>query len=207
MPRLALPNALCRGLHLEAFLNFFKHHLGDYDSATMHLSWDEDMAYTRLIRVYYRDEKPLPLELAKVIRLARAQTKAQVAAVGAVLREFFSEQEDGWHNKRCDEEIAAAKAQADTNRRIATNRIRHVNGSSTNRSPAPMDGRAPIQTPRLQDSTSQTPISISETSPNPLLGGGGGAEGNGRGGRNPRKPYQRAKTADELEREEAARAG
>jgi uncharacterized protein YdaU (DUF1376 family) len=41
-------------------VNFYKHHLGDYDAATAHLSWDEDQAYTRLLRLYYRTEKPIP---------------------------------------------------------------------------------------------------------------------------------------------------
>jgi len=62
-------------------MNFFKHHIGDYDSATAHLSWDEDMAYSRLMRVYYRDEKPIPIDRKKVYRLVRSQSKAQREAV------------------------------------------------------------------------------------------------------------------------------
>lgn len=88
-------------------LNFYKHHLGDYDGATAHLSWDEDMAYTRLLRIYYRLEKPLPVAMTEVYRLARATTKVQKVTVERVLREFFTEHADGWHNCRCDEEIAA----------------------------------------------------------------------------------------------------
>ena len=64
-------------------MNFYKHHLGDYDGATMHLSWDEDMAYTRLLRAYYRREKPIPADEAW--RLARASTKPQKDAVSRVL--------------------------------------------------------------------------------------------------------------------------
>lgn len=88
-------------------MNFYKHHLGDYDGATAHLSWDEDMAYTRLLRIYYRLEKPLPVSLTDVYRLARATTKAHKTIVERVLREFFEEHNDGWHNRRCDEEISA----------------------------------------------------------------------------------------------------
>lgn len=90
-------------------MNFYKHHIGDYAKHTDHLSWDEDQAYSRLMRVYYRDEKPLPLDIAKVIRLARAKTRPQRAAVEAVLEEFFFRDADGWHNKRADEEIAIAR--------------------------------------------------------------------------------------------------
>lgn len=95
------------GTHQGAAVNFYKHHLGDYDAATAHLSWDEDQAYTRLLRVYYRTEKPLPRDPDLAYRLVRAITRAQKAAVTAVLHEFFDERADGWHNKRADEEIAA----------------------------------------------------------------------------------------------------
>jgi uncharacterized protein YdaU (DUF1376 family) len=116
-------------------VNFYKHHLGDYDGHTAHLSWDEDMAYTRLLRAYYRREAPIPA--AEAYRLARAATSAHKRAVDAVLGEFFTKQEDGWHNKRADEEITAYQAQAETNRRIARQRTeqRTVNESYTNRPP------------------------------------------------------------------------
>lgn len=105
---------------LEIGLNFYKHHLGDYDGHTAHLSWDEDMAYTRLMRAYYRRELPIPE--AEAYRLCRASTKTQKEAVDSVLREFFKLIEGGWCNKRCDEEITAYQAQASTNRRIARQR-------------------------------------------------------------------------------------
>jgi uncharacterized protein YdaU (DUF1376 family) len=104
----------------QSRLNFYKHHLGDYDGATAHLTWDEDAAYTRLLRAYYRRERPIPD--AEKHRLTRASSKVQRAAVDTVLAEFFELRDDGWHNKRADEEIAAYQAQADTNRRIARSR-------------------------------------------------------------------------------------
>lgn len=116
-------------------MNFYKHHLGDYDGHTAHLSWDEDMAYTRLMRAYYRREMPIPA--AEAYRLCRASSKGQKEAVDSVLREFFNLQDDGWHNKRCDEEITAYQAQASTNRRIARERTvpRIVDESLTKRTP------------------------------------------------------------------------
>lgn len=88
-------------------MNYFEDHIGDYAAATAHLTWDEDMAYTRLIRAYYHSEKPIPQ--GQAYRLARATTPAQRKAVDAVLAEFFTLQEDGYHQKRCDEEIARYK--------------------------------------------------------------------------------------------------
>lgn len=89
-------------------MNFYKHHLGDYAAATAHLSWDEDCAYRRLIDQYYKREAPIPAETREACRLARASTPGQRKAVEVVLREFFTLQDDGWHQKRCDVEISEA---------------------------------------------------------------------------------------------------
>jgi uncharacterized protein YdaU (DUF1376 family) len=97
-------------------MHYFKHHIGDYDAATTHLSWLEDMAFTRLIRIYYRDESPIPADLAKACRLVRAISKQEKEAVAVVLDEFFVLKEDGWHNKRCSLEILAYHSKASTNR-------------------------------------------------------------------------------------------
>jgi uncharacterized protein YdaU (DUF1376 family) len=88
-------------------VNYYEHHIGDYDSETAHLSWLEDMAYTRLIRLYYRKECPIPADLAVVCRKIRAVSKQERQAVEDVLAEFFTLEEDGWHQKTCDENIAA----------------------------------------------------------------------------------------------------
>lgn len=97
-------------------MNYYRHHLGDYDAATAHLSVIEDGAYSRLIRLYYRTEKPLPADIPQVCRLVRAQSKAEREAVDAMLREFFDLRQDGWHQKRCDEELVAYQAKAEKNR-------------------------------------------------------------------------------------------
>jgi uncharacterized protein YdaU (DUF1376 family) len=88
-------------------VNYYEHHLGDYDGATAHLSWLEDCAYRRMLGLYYRTEAPLPVDVARVCRLVRATTKPERDAVRQVLEEFFELTDDGWHNARCDEDIAA----------------------------------------------------------------------------------------------------
>lgn len=103
-------------------MNFYKHHIGDYAQATLHLSFVEDAAYSRLLRKYYAEEKPLPADLKAIQRLVGARSEEERDAVETVLSEFFVLQEDGWHNKRADEEIAKALAQAETNRKIAVER-------------------------------------------------------------------------------------
>ena len=87
-------------------MNYYEHHIGDYAEATSHLSFIEDAAYSRLIRKYYSSEKPLPVDMKAVQRLVGARTEEEREAVSTVLDEFFTLQDDGWHNQRCDEEIA-----------------------------------------------------------------------------------------------------
>lgn len=118
-------------------VNFYKHHLGDYDAATAHLTWLEDMAYTRLMRLYYRRECGLPVDISECCRLVRASTRQQKEAVRKILTEFFSISNGAYHNTRCDEEIAQYQAQASTNRRIARTRTvqRTAHESSTNHTP------------------------------------------------------------------------
>ena len=99
-------------------MNYYEHHIGDYDADTAHLSWLEDMAYTRLMRLYYRKEAPIPADVAQACRLVRAQSKDERAAVDTVLREFFVLRDDGWHQDRCDAEVAAYQARVEHNRRV-----------------------------------------------------------------------------------------
>jgi uncharacterized protein YdaU (DUF1376 family) len=91
-------------------MNYYEHHIGDYDANTAHLSWAEDMAYTRLIRWYYRKERPIPADLSEACRQIRAVSREQKLAVESVLKEFFELRETGWHKDRCDELLAAYHA-------------------------------------------------------------------------------------------------
>lgn len=87
-------------------MNYYEHHIGDYAAATGHLSLVEDAVYTRMLRRYYLTEAPLPADVGQVARLVGARQPEEVAAVEAVLGEFFTLQADGWHQKRADENIA-----------------------------------------------------------------------------------------------------
>jgi uncharacterized protein YdaU (DUF1376 family) len=84
---------------------FFPLHIGDYTSATVHLSWLEDAAYMRMLRRYYQDERPLPADVHEVQWLVGARVKSEKVAVEVVLKRFFELRPDGWHQKRADAEI------------------------------------------------------------------------------------------------------
>lgn len=97
-------------------MNYYRHHIGDYDQATRHLSFVEDAAYSRMIRKYYAEEKPLPADVAQVCRVIGARRKEEKVAVGKCLLEFFTLTDDGWRHSRCDKEIESASVKADRNR-------------------------------------------------------------------------------------------
>lgn len=88
-------------------MNYYEHHIGDYAEATAHLSLLEDAIYSRLLRKYYASEAPLPSDKRKLARLVGARSKDEVAALDLVLDDFFTLQDDGYHNTRCDREIEA----------------------------------------------------------------------------------------------------
>lgn len=87
-------------------INYYEHHIGDYAAATAHLSLIEDAIYSRMLRRYYLQEVPLPADVSQVARLVGARGADEVEAVRVVLGEFFVLADDGWHNKRADQEIA-----------------------------------------------------------------------------------------------------
>lgn len=87
-------------------MNYYEHHIGDYAAATAHLSLLEDAVYSRMLRRYYLQEGPLPADVQQVARLVGARDPEALAAVETVLAEFFTLQVDGWHQGRCDAEIA-----------------------------------------------------------------------------------------------------
>lgn len=121
-------------------MNYYPHHIGDYAKDTGHLTWDEDMAYTRLLRAYYSREGAIPPDQA--YRLARAATRGQREAVDSVLREFFERREDGWHNKRADAELALAHEKSEKARTSAAKRWQS-NSSNANAMRTHSEGNAP----------------------------------------------------------------
>ena len=86
-------------------MNFYYFHIGDYVAHTLHLSLEEDLIYRRLLDRYYITEKPLPLDLAALGRLIRLPADKR-DLLEPILAEFFTRTDEGWRNKRADDEIA-----------------------------------------------------------------------------------------------------
>lgn len=84
----------------------YLHHIGDFTRDTVHLEPVEECYYRRALDLYYKNEMPLDPDVNEVCRLLRAKTGSQKKAVQTILKEFFTLEEDGFHQYRCDHEIA-----------------------------------------------------------------------------------------------------
>ena len=93
-------------------MHYYQFSIGDYRAATAHLSNEEDLAYRRLLDMYYDTEQKIPLDTQWVARRLRVDTKT----VNAVLSDMFVKQEDGWFHARCQEVIESYHAMAEKNR-------------------------------------------------------------------------------------------
>jgi uncharacterized protein YdaU (DUF1376 family) len=67
------------------------------------LSLEEDIAYRRLLDLYYDSEQPIPNDIPKVSRRLRLGSDV----IQSVLNEFFELTKDGYRNHRADLEIAS----------------------------------------------------------------------------------------------------
>lgn len=85
-------------------MNFYPFHIGDYISHTSHLTDEEDLAYRRMMDLYYMSELPFPHDLKNLAR----KVKSSPDIVDLILNEFFEFNESDllWHNSRADKEIA-----------------------------------------------------------------------------------------------------
>lgn len=124
----------------------YQFHIRDYLTKTRHLSAMEDLAYRRLLDTYYTEEHPLPTDPGQCARLIALRD--HVDEVTAVLHEFFTLTDDGWHNERADEEIAKYREFAEAGRRGAEKRWgaqRGANGQGNGEATSPPT-RGPIAT-------------------------------------------------------------
>ena len=144
-------------------MNYYERHIGDYLKDTAHLSLLEHGVYGRLLDLYYTREAAIPD--AQVARLIGARSKDELAAMRAVLSEFFVQEEGGdWVQMRCEREISRyqdkqRKASASANARW--NKPKPHSDGNANAPPYAMrthsEGNAPMH---------QTPDTIPNTAPN-----------------------------------------
>lgn len=131
-------------------MNYFEHHIGDYDQATAHLSAVEDGIYCRLIRRYMATERPLPADIPGLQRLVRAHSRDEKKAVQTILAEFFELRDDGYHQHRCDEEIARFQEKSAKAKRSAEARWGQPRGESESHANADANASAKHDAPAMR---------------------------------------------------------
>jgi uncharacterized protein YdaU (DUF1376 family) len=155
-------------------MRFYSFHIGDYASHTRHLTLMEDLAYRRLLDLYYLHERPLNARSADVARaIGMRDCEAEVETV---LTEFFEFIEgSGWINRRADEEIVRCKSkQEQASRAGKASAQRRFNARSTD-----------VQPPITHD---PLPITQERTSTDKSVEGGAGGTRAARADRGTRLP-------------------
>jgi uncharacterized protein YdaU (DUF1376 family) len=115
-------------------MNYYQFHIGDYASQTRHLSPIEDIAYRRILDVYYLHERPLNAGLTSVAR--QINMREYEEQIKIVLTEFFTLTDDGWVNQRADQEIQQYRAKIEQASRAGkASAERRFNAGSTDVQP------------------------------------------------------------------------
>ena len=96
-------------------MNYVQFHVGDWDSSTRLLTPLEKGIYIDLLMLYYSTERPILRSYFD--RITRGYTEDERKAFDYVVSQYFEEQDDGFHNARCDEEIAKAAEKSEKARK------------------------------------------------------------------------------------------
>lgn len=96
-------------------MNYVQFHIGDWESGTRLLTPLEKGIYIDLLVLYYSTERPILRSYFD--RITRGYTEDERKAFDYVISQYFEEQDDGFHNARCDEEIAKAAEKSEKARK------------------------------------------------------------------------------------------
>jgi uncharacterized protein YdaU (DUF1376 family) len=91
-------------------MHFYQKNIGDFNNATRHLTRVERSLFSDAIELYYDTEKTLTSDINKLNRLLLAHSQDEKDALLVVLNEFFTLTDEGYFNKRCNEEILKYQA-------------------------------------------------------------------------------------------------
>ena len=114
-------------------MHYYQFNIGDYSSHTSRLNLYEDLAYRRLLDLYYLTERPFngcSTDVAREIGMLDS-----LSDVEYVLNKFFVEKDGAWSNKRCDSEIKAYQSKKKTAKKagIASGIARKKKGTTVER--------------------------------------------------------------------------
>ncbi|MDH5858995.1 YdaU family protein [Lampropedia aestuarii] len=140
-------------------MNYYPFHIGDYITHTAHLSPLEDIAYRRLLDLYYQTEGALTGDVQRLSRLIRMREHEQ--EVAHVLDEFFTCRDERWFHARCDAELmrmtdkqAKARASAEASVNARKVRAKQMLGTAPAVAERPLNARStqavlPTPTPSI----------------------------------------------------------
>jgi len=148
-------------------VNYYPFHLGDYAAHTGHLEPMEDLAYRRLLDVYYMREGPLPADIQVTAKLVRMRSMS--GDVESVLREFFTLTPAGWVHSRCEAEIAEMQerqniAKAKANKRWDMQRAERSNAAASKKNAAAYAEASNSDAGAMLPTPTPTPTPIKNTS-------------------------------------------
>jgi len=138
-------------------MHYYTHHIGDYKKDTSHLTLLEHGIYRQLIDLYYLTENPLD---ANALRLIGCRTEEEKNLANNILVEFFQHTNEGYIQKRCEEEIIrlyskSEKCRANAKARWAKKDAKDMQSHSERNANAMLEG---MQTPCDIDANSMLPI-------------------------------------------------
>ena len=115
-------------------MHYYQFNIGDYASHTRHLDLLEDLAYRRILDLYYLHERPLNGDATFVAKQIGMRDDA--AIVRDVLNEFFEKTDEGYVNGRADKEIAHYHSKIEQASRAGkASAERRLNARSTDEQP------------------------------------------------------------------------
>lgn len=150
-------------------MHYYSHNIGDFNSATRHLTRVERALYRDLIELYYDTEQPLQSDdFDRLARRVLANSDEERTSLGYVLDEFFTNTGDGYRHARCDSEI-------DKYRANSTAKAKAGKASAEARRAKKQHNLTPVEQPLNTCATKQEPITnnhqpIKNTPPNPQGG-------------------------------------
>lgn len=84
---------------------FYMHFIADFIAKTNHLNPVQECLYRRLIDWSYLHECPLPAKWDRLEAITRCHADEHKKELRFVIEEFFVRQDDGYHQRRIDEEL------------------------------------------------------------------------------------------------------
>jgi len=91
-------------------MNFYPHHISDFNNATRHLTRVERSVYRDAIELYYDTESVLTDDIDRLQKKLLCRSDEEKQALIDVLDEFFDLHDDGYFHERCDHELSKYRA-------------------------------------------------------------------------------------------------